>query len=229
MYVIPALDLLGLDAVRLHQGSYDDVLFRLPLATVLAALVNERPALLHVVDLQGARDGAFRADILQWILERVDGVPVQASGGLRTLADAEAVVAAGASRVIVGTAVWSSPDALDTFVRALGDQLVVALDIKDGAVAVRGWRDTSHLTLDDALARCQDSGVARVHVTAIERDGTMAGPDLPLYQQAVRAGIPVVAAGGVRGDEDVAALAEVGCEAAVMGVGYLTKLGLLPS
>jgi phosphoribosylformimino-5-aminoimidazole carboxamide ribotide isomerase len=228
MYVIPALDLLGRDAVRLHQGSYDDVLFRLPLEKVLTALVAEKPALLHVVDLQGARDGAFRTDVLRWILERVESVPVQASGGLRSVADAQAVLAAGASRVIVGTAVWTSPDALAPFVKALGEQLVVALDIKDGYVAVRGWQGSSHLTLDEALGRCQAAGVARVHVTAVERDGTMAGPDLALYHQAVQAGLHVVAAGGVRNDADVVALGDIGCEAAVMGVGFLKRLGLLP-
>jgi phosphoribosylformimino-5-aminoimidazole carboxamide ribotide isomerase len=108
----------------------------------------------------------------------------------------------------------------------VGDQLVAALDIKDGRLGVRGWVDFSEVTLEDALERCRAAGVVRLHVTAIERDGTMRGPDLDLYETACASGIAVVAAGGVRNDEDVEALAQLGCEAAVMGVGYLKRLGL---
>mgnify|MGYP006267219623 CR=1 FL=1 len=228
MQVIPALDLLGDDVVRLHQGSYDDVLFRLPLDTVLDRVLDEGPALLHVVDLQGARDGRFRTSLLERILTRTAGfVPVQASGGLRSVESARDVLDHGAARVIVGTAAWED-GALPRFVGALGDQLVVALDIKDGTVAVRGWVGSSGLSLEEALERCLVAGVVRLHVTAVERDGTMRGPDLDLYRRACASGIAVVAAGGVRDEADVAALEALGCEAAVMGVGWLTRVGLLP-
>jgi phosphoribosylformimino-5-aminoimidazole carboxamide ribotide isomerase len=90
---------------------------------------------------------------------------------------------------------------------------------------VRGWRSEAPIGLDEALERCRDVGVARLHVTAIERDGTMSGPDLALYERVCAIGIPVVAAGGVR-ESDLDALSAIGCEAAVMGVGYLTRLGL---
>jgi phosphoribosylformimino-5-aminoimidazole carboxamide ribotide isomerase len=135
---------------------------------------------------------------------------------------------AGASRVIVGTAAWSAPEALDEFVTGVGDALVVALDVKDGEIAVRGWRESSGLRVEEALRRCVEAGVPRLHVTAITRDGTMTGPDLALYEEVCQAGIPVVAAGGVRDDDDVADLADRGCEGAIMGVAYLQKLGLLP-
>lgn len=228
MQVIPALDLLGDDVVRLHQGSYDNVLFRLPLDTVLDRILSERPALLHVVDLQGARDGRFRTEILARILSRTaSSVPIQASGGLRSVESAREVLDRGATRVIVGTAAWED-GALPRFIEALGDQLVVALDIKDGAVAVRGWVGSSGLSFDEALERCVGAGVVRLHVTAVERDGTMRGPDLDLYQRACASGLAVVAAGGVRNESDVAALEAVGCEAVVMGVGWLARTGLLP-
>jgi len=102
----------------------------------------------------------------------------------------------------------------------------VALDVDDGRIAVRAWTASSGLDVDDALARCRDAGVVRLHVTAIERDGTMRGPDLALYQKVCASGLAVVAAGGIRDDDDVEALAEIGCEAAVMGLGYLRRLGL---
>ena len=226
MQIIPALDVLGDDAVRLEQGDYNRVLFRQPLEEFMDRLVATGPAMIHVVDLQGARDGALRPEVIERCRRAAKGTPLQVSGGLRSIDTAREVLSAGAARVIVGTALWSDEAALDSFVDALGDQLVAAIDVKDGRLAVRGWMASSSVDVDRALQRCQRAGVSRLHVTAIERDGTMRGPDLSLYEQTCASGIPVVAAGGVRNDDDVAALAGVGCEAAVMGVGYLTRLGL---
>jgi len=226
MQLIPALDVLGDEAVRLEQGDYDRVLFRQPLEEFMARIVATGPPLVHVVDLQGARDGALRPEVIERCRRAAHGTPLQVSGGIRTLDSARAALDAGAQRVIVGTALWADDAALDEFVGALGDQLVAALDVRDGQIAVRGWRESTALTFTDALARCARSGVARVHVTAIDRDGTMRGPDLALYEEACRSNVLVVAAGGVRDDADLEALATAGCEAAVMGVGYLTRLGL---
>ncbi len=226
MQLIPALDVLGDDAVRLEQGDYDRVLFRQPLEEFMARIVATGPPLVHVVDLQGARDGALRPEVIERCRRAARGTPLQVSGGIRTLDSARAALDAGAQRVIVGTALWADDAALDVFVGALGDQLVAALDVRDGQIAVRGWRESTALTFTDALERCARSGVARVHVTAIDRDGTMRGPDLALYEEACRSNVLVVAAGGVRDDADLEALATAGCEAAVMGVGYLTRLGL---
>jgi phosphoribosylformimino-5-aminoimidazole carboxamide ribotide isomerase len=207
MQIIPALDLLGDEAVRLEQGDFHRVLFRQPLEEFMGRLVATGPPMIHVVDLQGARDGALRPVVIERCRRAAQGTPLQVSGGIRSIETAQEVLAAGAARVIVGTALWSDDDAITDFVEALGDRLVAAIDVKDGRLASRGW-------------------VTRLHVTAIERDGTMRGPDLALYERICAGGIPVVAAGGIRNDADVAALADVGCEAAVMGVGYLTRLGL---
>jgi phosphoribosylformimino-5-aminoimidazole carboxamide ribotide isomerase len=192
----------------------------------MGLLVSTSPALIHVVDLEGARDGALRTAIIERCRLAAQGIPLQVSGGIRSVEAAQGALAAGAARVIIGTALWAEPGALRTFADALGDQLVAAIDVKDGRLGVRGWTNISSVTVDEALERCKDAGVVRLHVTAIERDGTMSGPDLPLYEQACASGLPVVAAGGVRGDDDLDALARVGCEAAVMGVGYLKRLGL---
>ena len=226
MNVIPALDVLGDDAVRLEQGDFDRVLFHQPLEEFMGRLVATGPSMIHVVDLQGARDGALRPEVIERCRRAAKGTPLQVSGGVRTIETAQEVLNAGAARVIVGTALWRDESALDSFVEALGDRLVAAIDVKDGRLAVRGWMTSSSMDVDEALVRCQRAGVARLHVTAIERDGTMRGPDLDLYEQTCASAIPVVAAGGVRNDDDVAALADVGCEAAVMGVGYLARLGL---
>jgi phosphoribosylformimino-5-aminoimidazole carboxamide ribotide isomerase len=226
MQVLPALDLLGDDAVRLEQGDFDRVIFRQPIEEFMARIVATEPPLIHIVDLQGARDGALRLDVVQRCVAVARGIPLQVSGGIRSIDAARDALDAGAARVIVGTAAWASFDALELFARTLGPQLLVALDVRDGRVATHGWTESSDLDVDAALRMCREAGVARLHVTAIDRDGTMRGPDLALYRTACASGIAVVAAGGVRDDHDVDDLAEIGCEAAVMGLGYLPRLGL---
>jgi phosphoribosylformimino-5-aminoimidazole carboxamide ribotide isomerase len=226
MQVLPALDLLGDDAVRLEQGDFDRVLFRQPVEEFMARIVATEPPLIHVVDLQGARDGALRLDVVRRCVAVSGGIPVQVSGGVRSLDAVRAALDAGATRVIVGTAAWEVPEALELFAQTFGEQLLVALDVRDGQLATRGWTESSGVGVDEALDRCRDAGVVRLHVTAIERDGTLRGPDLALYRRACASGIAVVAAGGVRDDRDLDALAAIGCEAAVMGLGYLPRLGL---
>lgn len=226
MQVLPALDLLGDDAVRLEQGDFDRVIFRQPIEEFMARIVATEPPLIHIVDLQGARDGALRLDVVQRCVAVARGIPLQVSGGIRSIDAARDALDAGAARVIVGTAAWASFDALELFARTLGPQLLVALDVRNGRIATHGWTESSDLDVDAALRMCREAGVARLHVTAIDRDGTMRGPDLALYRTACASGIAVVAAGGVRDDHDVDDLAEIGCEAAVMGLGYLPRLGL---
>jgi phosphoribosylformimino-5-aminoimidazole carboxamide ribotide isomerase len=226
MQLIPAIDLLGDDAVRLEQGDYERVLFRQPLEEFMGRIVATGPSMIHVVDLEGAREGAIRLDVVQRCVRAAGGIAVQVSGGIRSIETAHAALAAGASRVIVGTALWSEPTALARFVGALADQLVAAIDVRDGLLAVRGWRATSGLNVDDAIEQCAATGVTRLHVTAIDRDGMMRGPDLALYEKVCASGLAVVAAGGVRDDHDVALLEAIGCEAVIMGVGYLARMNL---
>jgi phosphoribosylformimino-5-aminoimidazole carboxamide ribonucleotide (ProFAR) isomerase len=139
---------------------------------------------------------------------------VQASGGIRSVADAETLVRAGASRVVVGTAAWTL---LDELVASLGDRLVVALDVRDGVVRTRGWTEEG-LALDEAIDRCVLAGASRLLCTAIERDGTLEGPDVELVRRVVeRSRLPVLAAGGIGSDEDIDALEHAGAEGAVVG------------
>ena len=207
--VIPAVDVLGEEAVRLERGDYDVVVERAGDPGALARRFAEAGARrIHLVDLDGARNGRTRPELVRAVAAL--GVPVQASGGIRSLADAQALLDAGAERVVVGTAAW--PDPSPWF--ELGDALVLAVDVRNGEVRTTGWTAGTGLRFDDALAR---TGGTRVLVTAIERDGTLTGPDLALVRRAVAAGGPVLAAGGIRTPDDVRALAAVGAEAAVVG------------
>jgi phosphoribosylformimino-5-aminoimidazole carboxamide ribotide isomerase len=228
MRVVPAIDMLGDEAVRLERGSFDRVLFRMSLEELFARVVATSPSLIHVVDLEGARDGVLRFDMLARCLAASQGVALQISGGIRSIEVAERALALGAERVVVGTAAWASPDALASFIAALGHRLVVGCDVRDGRVATEGWLATTDIGIDEAMERCVEAQVPRLHVTAIDRDGTLSGPDLELYRTCCATGIPVVAAGGVRGDDDVQALEAVGCEAVIMGLGLLDLLGITP-
>ena len=216
--LLPAVDVLNGKAVRLERGDYEHVAadggdpFEL-IARVAAA----GPRLVHVVALGAARDGGAPVALARGAVTAAAPVPVQLGGGVRSVADAEALVAAGVARVMVGTAAFG-PIPLEEFVAALGDRLVVAVDVADGIVRTAGWRDSSELTTADALARCTAAGVARVLCTAIDRDGTMSGPNLDLIREA-RAGFggAILAAGGIRDAADVDAVRGDGADGAVVG------------
>ncbi|MFL5961466.1 MAG: HisA/HisF-related TIM barrel protein [Gaiellaceae bacterium] len=213
--VIPAVDVLGEGAVRLERGDYDSVVERAGEPVVLAERwVAAGAPRIHLVDLDGARSGRVRPELVRAIA--ATGVRVQASGGIRSLADARALLEAGADRVVVGTAAW--PDPSPWF--ELGDALVLALDVRDGEVRTAGWTVGTGIRFEDALAR---AGGSRMLVTAIDRDGTLTGPDVELVRQAVDAGGRVLAAGGIRSVEDVAALAGAGAEAAIVGRALLSQ------
>ena len=218
--VIPAVDVLGEEAVRLHRGDYADVVERAADPVALARRWVEAGARrVHLVDLDGARSGRVRPDLVREVAEAIAPVPLQASGGIRSQDDARALLAAGAERVIVGTAAWPDPT---PWAEALGAALVVALDVTDGTVRASGWTAESGLAVGEAVERCLAAGVERVLCTAIDRDGTLAGPDLELVELVAGRGLRVLAAGGVRSTDDVAALAAVGAEAAVVGRALLS-------
>jgi phosphoribosylformimino-5-aminoimidazole carboxamide ribotide isomerase len=212
--VVPAVDVLGEDAVRLRRGAYDDIVERpgdpLALAAAFAAAGARR---IHLVDLDGARSGRVRPELVRLLARAVAPAALQASGGIRSLADAEALLAAGATRVVVGTAALPDPAPF----AALGEAVVVALDVRDGFVRASGWTEGSGLSIAEAAERCVSAGITRALCTAIDRDGTLSGPDLELVASVASSGLKVLAAGGIRSRADVAALAGAGAEAAIVG------------
>jgi phosphoribosylformimino-5-aminoimidazole carboxamide ribotide isomerase len=214
MEVIPAIDLLGREAVRLEQGDFARVSQHGEPAALAGRFAAEGARWIHVVDLDGARTGLIRPVVVSALVHASRPASVQASGGIRSVADSGTLVRAGASRVVVGTAAWTL---LDELVASLGERLVVALDVRDGVVRTRGWTEEG-LALDEAIDRCVVAGVSRLLCTAIERDGTLEGPDVDLVRRVVeRSRLAVLAAGGIRSDEDVDALEQAGAEGAVVG------------
>jgi phosphoribosylformimino-5-aminoimidazole carboxamide ribotide isomerase len=217
--VIPAVDVLGSEAVRLLRGNYDEVTVSKsdPFA-LIQRFVEAGAEVVHVVDLTAARAGGVRRELIERAVGASPPARVQAAGGVRSTTDAQALVDAGAEWVVVGTAAFSSPRLLDDLVAALGVRLIVAIDVRDGAVAVDGWTHTTPLVVAEAVARAVDAGVSRLLCTAIERDGTLGGPSLELLESVcAMSSLPVLAAGGVRSADDLAVIEAVGCEGAIVG------------
>jgi phosphoribosylformimino-5-aminoimidazole carboxamide ribotide isomerase len=225
--VLPAVDVLGEEAVRLEQGDFHRVAVRAQPEELVRRFAAAGARLIHVVDLDGARGGGIRSDLIGRLAEAAGAVGVQASGGIRSPADAEELLAAGAARVVVGTAALAEPEALERFVAELGDRLVVAIDVRGGRVAARGWLQDTGLAAAAVARRCAEADVARILCTAIERDGMLGGPDLELLREVRDAsGLPLLAAGGIRSEADLAAVNAAGCEGAVVGRALLD--GSLP-
>jgi phosphoribosylformimino-5-aminoimidazole carboxamide ribotide isomerase len=225
--VLPAVDLLGEEAVRLEQGDFGRVAARAQPEELVRRFAAAGARLIHVVDLDGARRGRIRTDVIAHLAEAAAPAKLQASGGIRSPADAAQLLAAGAARVVVGTAALAKPEALEDFVAQFGDRLVVAIDVRGGRVAARGWLEDTGLDALKVARRCAEVGVPRILCTAIERDGMLGGPDLDLLGEVWKVSrLPVLAAGGIRSEADLTAVAATGCEGAVVGRALLE--GSLP-
>jgi phosphoribosylformimino-5-aminoimidazole carboxamide ribotide isomerase len=215
--VIPAIDLRAGRCVRLFRGDpATETVYEADPVEIAKRFEDEGARRLHVVDLDAALDEGSNREVVVRILRAV-AIPVQVGGGLRTLADVEAILERGAARAILGTSAALDPGVVAEVVERVGDRAVVALDVRDDRVMVRGWREDGP-RLTESLATLVDAGARRFLVTSIARDGTMDGPDLPLYERVATAtDAPVIASGGVRHADDVRALRDVGVEAAVVG------------
>jgi phosphoribosylformimino-5-aminoimidazole carboxamide ribotide isomerase len=217
MIVIPAIDLRGGRAVRLLRGNPDDETSYSEDPVAVAVKFQEEGARrLHVIDLDAALGEGNNREAIQAICHAVV-LPVQVGGGLRSIEAISGVLERGAARAILGTAAAADAEFVSRAVEEFAEHIVVGLDIRGGKVMVKGWKEEGP-TLEDAIPMLDDAGAPRYLVTSIARDGTLEGPDLRLYTQVMRlTEIPVIASGGVRHADDVWALRDLGCEAAVTG------------
>jgi phosphoribosylformimino-5-aminoimidazole carboxamide ribotide isomerase len=226
MDLLPAIDLRGGRAVRLLRGEFTQ---ETPVAASPGALLQRFAAAgagrVHVVDLDGARDGAGgnRALILELVAS--GGPRIQAGGGLRRAEDVEQLLAAGVDRAVVGSVAAESPETIGDWIRRFGpDRLVAALDVRIGPdgtprLATHGWQRDTGLTLWDLAERLAAAGLRHALCTDIGRDGAMAGPNAALYGECARR-FPAIAwqaSGGVRNAADLYALAATGVAATISG------------
>jgi phosphoribosylformimino-5-aminoimidazole carboxamide ribotide isomerase len=213
--VYPAIDVLDRRVVRLSEGRREAVTVEGgdPVAAA-ERFAAEGAAWLHLIDLDGAFSGEPDLDLVSRIA--AVGPPVQVGGGYRTLESIRAALAAGAARVLVGTAALDE-EFLAAVAATFGDGVAVAIDARDGIVTVDGWTRSGQLTADELARSCAAVGISRVLVTSTRRDGTLAGPDVPLLESVLEAGLPVIAAGGIATLDDLQTLRRLGCEGAVTG------------
>ena len=221
--ILPAIDLRGGRVVRLRQGDFArETVYQSEPSAVATGFVEAGARRLHVVDLDGARTGtpAHRAAIAE-IVEAVGSrAAVEVAGGLRDERSVGSVLDAGAARAVVGTAALEDPRLAGRLVTAHGAaRIAVAIDVRDGLAVGHGWTPESPGTdAGQAIDRLADAGIETFEVTAIDRDGSLEGPDVTLYAALVdRHRGSIIASGGFARLDDIDAVRAVGCSGAIIG------------
>ena len=212
MILYPAIDIRGGQAVRLLQGDYArETAYDADPVDAATRWAGEGAEFLHVVDLDGAKAGEPRnLEAVRRIAAAVE-CPIQVGGGLREKEAIEAVLAAGAARVVIGTAALRDPEFLDAAVAAHGERVVVSVDARGGKVSLSGWTETTGRDVAETVTELSERGVGRFLCTEIDVDGTMEGPALrELGRIATATSARVIASGGVGDLPDLEALALAG-------------------
>lgn len=231
MQILPAIDILGGAAVRLRQGRYDQVTVYNDDPVEQARLWAEGGAeWLHVVDLDGARDGVPRnIDVIARIAREIP-VPVQTGGGIRSMETLERLYDAGVRRTVLGTALVKDPEFVARAVETYPG-IVAGVDARDGSVAIEGWREGSEREVAELIEELAALGVTRVVYTDISRDGMQTGINAAAYRDlSASRSMAVIASGGITTLDDVRALAAIGgtLEGAIVGTALYEARFTLP-
>ena len=224
MQLYPAIDLRNGKVVRLTQGRFDQETIYGEDPAKMAMLFRERGARhLHVVDLDGAREGVpINQPLIRDIVQAFNGF-VQVGGGVRSREIAHSYFDAGVSRLILGTAAITDPVFLGEMIERHPDRFYVGIDVRDDGLAVRGWLDVDSRDPLEVMVRMSEMGVRGFVYTDIQRDGLLAGPNFARYEilkRTVRA--PVIASGGIRDLSDLSLLREMGIDGAIVGKSLYT-------
>jgi phosphoribosylformimino-5-aminoimidazole carboxamide ribotide isomerase len=209
--VIPSIDLKGGEVVRLLRGEMDRAtVYGQDPAAAARAFENEGARIIHVVDLDGAIAGEPRNLESIRAIRAAVSCALDVSGGLRTTASVRAAIAAGADYVSIGSAAMLDPAMLAVACREHPGRIFGSLDVREGRLAIKGWRETSPLVMADAFERFERAGIAAVILTDISRDGTEKGVDIEMYEAVARSSeTPVIASGGVARIDDLIALSRL--------------------
>jgi|SRR5690625_569232 len=229
MIVIPAIDLLNGQCVRLYQGDFNqteqvaDDPFK-----QLDRFIEDGAEIIHIVDLDGAREQTKRQyELIKDLCER-STVPIQVGGGIRSLETVEQLIEAGATRLVLGTAAIEDLDFLKQAVEKYPEAIVVGIDAKNGKVATHGWETVSAIDYLKFAKKMESLGVQTIVFTDISKDGTMSGPNLAqltAINEAVTC--KIVASGGISQYDDLLAVAEIGIQEAIVGKAiYQNKISL---
>ena len=224
--LFPAIDLVGGKAVRLVRGDYNQMtVYSEDPAGVASGFKAAGAEYLHLVDLEGARDGNTpNLGTVREIIARTD-LFVEIGGGIRSEETVRTYLEAGAARVILGTAALNDPEFLDRMLDKYGERIAVGVDFRDGKVAVKGWRELSDVTCFDFCETLEKKGVKTVICTDISKDGLLGGTNIDLYREMVRRfSMDLTASGGVSSLEDVRKLRDMGIYGAILGKALYTGM-----
>lgn len=225
MEVIPAIDLKDGCCVRLVRGDYEQKTVYSREPQEMAKYWQKQGAkTLHLVDLDGAKDGKpVNLEIIKEITALLD-IPVQLGGGIRSLETIDYYLQSGIHRVILGTIALEKPEVVREAVEKYGpEKIVVGVDARDGKVAVKGWLEDSQKTVEELIAEMKELGVRIFIYTDISKDGTLTGPDLEgLKKYNAIEGIELIASGGVSSYEDLLELRKIGIGSVIVGKALYT-------
>ena len=222
MLIFPAIDLYEKKAVRLFKGDYENMtVYSENPIEIAQDFVNSGATHIHVVDLEGAKDGTTpNISVVRQIAAETD-LFIEIGGGIRDMDTVDNYLSSGVSRVILGTAAVNDREFLTAAVKKYGDKIAVGADVKDGYIAIKGWLESSALTLDDFLQEMEKIGVKYVICTDISKDGAMRGTNLELYSQlSQKYSMNITASGGVSTLDDVKKLNEMNLYGAIIGKAY---------
>ena len=224
MQIFPAIDLRGGQVVRLYQGDYDkETVYAADPCAVARDFLAAGAKHLHVVDLDGARDGTLANFEAIAAIARQGGLYIEVGGGIRTEDRIRQYLDLGVGRCILGTIAVKDFAFTARMARTYGDRIAVGVDARDGYVAVSGWKELSQEKGVDFCRRLRDAGVKTVIYTDISRDGAEAGTNLDLYRQLAEIdGLDITASGGVSSIEELKELQRIGTRAAILGKALYT-------
>ena len=229
MEIFPAIDLKGGEVVRLTQGDYDRVeIYSSSPAKIAADFLEQGAKNLHVVDLDGARDGELTNLPAIREIAKTNGLFIEVGGGIRDEERICKYLELGVGRVILGTVAIEKPDFTREMAKKYGAKMAVGVDARDGKVATRGWRETTSVDSMTFCRELEDAGVQTIIYTDISRDGAMQGTNLDAYRELKsRVSLEIVASGGISSLADIKGLLELNVEAAILGKAlYMGALNL---
>lgn len=228
--VIPAIDLRGGRCVRLLQGDYNkETAYSADPVSVAMRWAELGAPRIHVVDLDGAKEGRPAQSTTMAAICAAVGVPVEVSGGMRTIDDVSKAISYGASRVQLGSAAIKNPKLVKDAVERFPGAIVVSIDAREGLVQTDGWLESSTVRGVDLAREMARAGVPRIMFTDIGRDGMLSEPNYGAYEELLGAvSCPVVASGGVSKVEHLVRLASLGCEGSIVGKALYESAFTLP-
>jgi len=227
MDIIPAIDILDGKCVRLYQGDYQQAqIFSENPVEIALRFVEEGATRLHLVDLDGAKEGRIsNLTTIESIVQAVS-IPVQVGGGLRNLNSVQQLVELGVSRVILGTIAVEQPELVAELCQQFPQKIVIGIDAREGKVATRGWLETAEISAIELGQKMSTLGATAIIYTDIQRDGTLSGPNKAALRELItQVDIPVIASGGVSSLSDLLSLLSLeplGLEGVIIGKAIYT-------